>query len=514
MSSDIKTFAKILKLAGVEYIVGIVGGGPSIRLVNELIKEDIFFIHSHHEGSASIIAGAINRSSEKKAISISIKGPGLINMLVGISFNNFERINSISISEEYSDPKDKNKLHKRINHTNLLKQFTKSIYSYGYIIKNRDEFIEDINSLNARPVHISLSNQIYKKINKISSKSKLLQDFNSITKKLETSKKPVLIVGKNMLNKFKGLIEKLQFPFFSTVSGLGIIKSGNLFYAGVFTGEGSNNSIEKNIISESDLLIFFGVYGNEVTGKVPNSPKNVSFDFNSEYIEKPLINKTLYFNEEKIKEMFLNNEKNWGKSVLTRSKQIEKNTILKNQWLPSKCFNFINKEIEYFNLILDTGSFAVIAEHIFELDNGKNRKYFGSSNSRFMGTSLPTAIGVSIASREFPTICILGDGGISPYISEIKIISELNLPILLLFISNGGYGSIDFSAPKNSSIKALYFNNPSWEFVIKGFGINTFKCDNYDSYAEILKNWDNKTPIFIECKFEKNNYKMMTKDIR
>ena len=37
-----------------------------------------------------------------------------------------------------------------------------------------------------------------------------------------------------------------------------------------------------------------------------------------------------------------------------------------------------------------------------------------------MGTSIPTAIGVSIANRNFPTICVVGDGGISPYISELS----------------------------------------------------------------------------------------------
>ena len=115
MDADIELFAKFLNSLDIRYIVGIVGGGSSIRFVNELCKEGVKFIHTHHEGSASIIAGAINRSSRERAISISIKGPGLINMLNGISFNNFERISSLSISEDYSDPSDSEKLHKIYN---------------------------------------------------------------------------------------------------------------------------------------------------------------------------------------------------------------------------------------------------------------------------------------------------------------------------------------------------------------------------------------------------------------
>ena len=65
MDADVELFAKVLKAINVKYIIGIVGGGKTIRLVNALNKEDIKFIHTHHEGSASIIAGAINDPLKK-----------------------------------------------------------------------------------------------------------------------------------------------------------------------------------------------------------------------------------------------------------------------------------------------------------------------------------------------------------------------------------------------------------------------------------------------------------------
>lgn len=514
MSSEIKLFAKILKSIGLKYVVGIVGSGASIKLVNALIDKDIIFIHTHHEGSASIIAGAINRSSKSKAISISIKGPGLINMLIGISFNNFERINSISVSEEYTDPIDRNKLHKRINQTNLLSQFTKSIYSYKYILINKEEFIEEINSSHSRPIHISLSNSIYKKVNKFGRKCELAADLKLMKEKLKNSQKPVLIIGKNMLKDFQIFIEKLEVPFFLSVSGLGIVSYANEYYAGAYTGEGGRKSVESKIISQADLLIFFGLSGNEVTGKIKNNIQIISFDLVGEYIEKPFIANTKYLNKEQINSFLEGIKISWGKFEIKNAKQIEKETILLNEWSPAFCFDFINRKIKHFNLVLDTGSFAVIAEHIIEFDNRLNRKYFGSSNSRFMGTSLPTAIGVSLANEEFPTICIIGDGGISPYISELKIISEFKLPLILILISNGGYGSIDCSAPEDSCKEALYFKNSSWDTIVKGFGINTFKCDSHNSFINTLNNWDMKSAIYIECIFEKNKYKLITKDIR
>ncbi len=514
MDADIELFAKFLKSIEVEYIVGIIGGGSTIRLVNALSKENIKFIHTHHEASASIIAGAINRSSNKKAISISIKGPGLINMLIGISFNNFERINSLSISEEYSDPVDSNKFHKRINQVDLLNQFTKSIYSYGYILKNKDEFILDINSENKRPIHISLSNEIYKKVNHFGLKSKVSKNLNLIIEKLRNSQKPVLIIGRSMLIKFNKIVKNSKIPIFSTVAGLGLIDSSNKYFAGVFTGEGGVNSVENNFISESDLLILFGVNANEVTGKLPIRSNVLSLDLINEYPEKPLFKKTEYFNEKIIKRILSCINHTWNQNEIIQAKQREKNTIFQEKWSPAFCFDFINEKIKCFNLILDTGNFAVIAEHIFKFDDESNKKYYGSSNSRFMGTSIPSAIGVSTANRQFPTICVVGDGGISPYISELKLINELRLPILILFISNGGYGSIDSKAPIDSLKDALYFNDPSWNQVVSAFGIQTFQCNNFDSYSEVVKKWDACSPLYIECTFEKLRYKLMTKGLR
>ena len=59
-----------------------------------------------------------------------------------------------------------------------------------------------------------------------------------------------------------------------------------------------------------------------------------------------------------------------------------------------------------------------------------------------MGTGLPEAIGVCLASDRKRTICVNGDGGFQLNIQELETVRRLNLPIKFFVLDNGGYASI------------------------------------------------------------------------
>jgi acetolactate synthase-1/2/3 large subunit len=59
-----------------------------------------------------------------------------------------------------------------------------------------------------------------------------------------------------------------------------------------------------------------------------------------------------------------------------------------------------------------------------------------------MGTGLPQALGVCLASGLRRTLCINGDGGFQLNIQELETLRRLNLPIKIFVLDNGGYASI------------------------------------------------------------------------
>ena len=84
--------------------------------IDSIIKENITFHTTHFEGSAAIMAGTIGRISGLAGISISIKGPGLANMIPGLAVCHFENFPLIAICESYEADVSNSKAHKRINH--------------------------------------------------------------------------------------------------------------------------------------------------------------------------------------------------------------------------------------------------------------------------------------------------------------------------------------------------------------------------------------------------------------
>jgi acetolactate synthase-1/2/3 large subunit len=70
-----------------------------------------------------------------------------------------------------------------------------------------------------------------------------------------------------------------------------------------------------------------------------------------------------------------------------------------------------------------------------------------------MGYGLPAAIGVSLARPGKSVVLVVGDGGFQMTIQELAVISQLQLPILLVLINNQGLGII-------KQWQELYYDGP------------------------------------------------------
>jgi acetolactate synthase I/II/III large subunit len=86
-----------------------------------------------------------------------------------------------------------------------------------------------------------------------------------------------------------------------------------------------------------------------------------------------------------------------------------------------------------------------------------------------MGTGLPQAIGVCIASGQRRTLCINGDGGFQLNIQELETLRRLNLPLKIFVLENGGYGSIQ-SAQRTHFKGRLVASDPSSGLTLPDVG--------------------------------------------
>ncbi len=519
MKELIESLADRLVERGVRYAFGITGSGPSLSLITSLEARGVSYINACHEASAAIMAGGATRAQGAPALSISIKGPGLANALGGITFNYFENIPSISIAEAYGKDSDPSRMHKRLDQTALLKPITKAVSSLDTCANNVELLVNFSRAEVPGPVHIDLCvGGIEARAERLGSEAPLGDEaVSEHLNCLSRAQRPVLIAGSLMCRRnWHDQVEKLKIPVFTTAAARGIINELSTYSAGVFTGDGKALSPEHKLFSECDLVVAVGVRSSEITGRLPNSIPTLVFDVIEANYSPPCRGgdvKTAYVSDAAFFSVFeCLRDVMWGEEEVLRAKAELKEALMGSEWLPSNCYEELNRRAGRYSMVVDTGNFCTIAEHTWLVT--EERRFFGTSNGRFMGGGLPSAIGVSVVDRTTPVYCVIGDGGLQAYAAELKTMVSEDLPICLIFMSDAGYGSVACSAPIGMSSRAINFPMPTWAPVAESLGMDASRCSSPYQFESAISRWSGDRPLFIECRFDPFVYRSMVRDLR
>jgi acetolactate synthase-1/2/3 large subunit len=90
-----------------------------------------------------------------------------------------------------------------------------------------------------------------------------------------------------------------------------------------------------------------------------------------------------------------------------------------------------------------TGSSGLAVEVFYSVFRNKpGQRVFLTSGLGAMGYGLAAAIGACLGAARRPTVCVEGDGSLQLNLQELSTLRQLNLPIVLVVMNNGGYASI------------------------------------------------------------------------
>ena len=486
-------------------IFGISGSGMSYKLISKLISKGLKYYNVSNESVAAIACGTYNYvNNDSKALCISIKGPGFSNLQAGMSACFFEKYDCYSISEDYNDDVAHEKFHKKIDQLSLVKPISVNISSLKYPSDFNSFFKNDKKLVGVK--HFFLAD---KKISKIlidtdfKVSTKIDEEFFS---KINKSTNPLLILGSSVhqfLDKSK--ISSLKLPILTTVKAKGLIDENIENCYGIFTGVDGDVLPANELINYSDLIITIGVINEEILS-TKHSNRFMKLDFfnstDSEFIDAKIFDEIINRFSEK-ENWFFENKYIYNNKI--------QNYINKDEWMPSKIFNEINNLEGSFSLVIDTGFFCTVGEVMFKATNKK--KFIGSTNGRNMGISIPQAIGISISGT--PTICCVGDGGIKYHMGELISIVQLNLPILIIYFSDGGFGSISAYIGEEEFFEdVLIPSQTSWVNLYNSLGFKSNLIQSSVEFKQKLSDWDFNSPAFFYCTFDSEHYKGITKDLR
>jgi acetolactate synthase-1/2/3 large subunit len=509
---------------GVPHIFGIPGSGPSLTLLDALEKRGVPFYLTHFEGTAALMAGTVGRLSGRAGAAISIKGPGLANMVPGLAACRLETLPVVSISEAYLPGTSPSKAHKRMDHDGLVLSVAKG---RRFLSKKGPRFSDLANWAEAEvpgPVHLDVAESAIENDAPIPDvpqhqhggvHGSACQELFDLVAAADRS---VLIAGTlSLRKKLSSHLNQLSVPVFSVAAAKGVIDETLSHAAGVYTGTGLELTPEFSILRQADLVIGIGLRHNEVLAVKPFPCKAISLDplghtlcrgFHFDHV----FDGTL----EEIEAVFTAlGDKRWGMEGLSRCFEKMRKKMLAGQFMPASAFQVIEQHLQHrARLVLDTGNFCTIGEHIWRVP--KPEWYLASGQARYMGVGLPMALGAAIYDPGIPTVAFLGDGGIGMFIADIKMAVKHHLPLTVVLMSDGYFGSIRMRSIKDGLTEVpTTIYQPSWVKAVECFGVHAARAKDEAEIETVLKSWNPSLgPLFIEIPFDPESYQHMVANIR
>jgi acetolactate synthase-1/2/3 large subunit len=506
---------------GIKHVFGIPGSGPSLTLIDHLQRHNVDFCLTHFEGTAAIMAGTLGRLSGNAGVSVSIKGPGLANMIPGMTACYFESLPVVAVTESYLPDTPHSKAHKRLDHKLLTAGVVKGsrfLSSHGPGFHEMADWSE---TEIPGPVHFDISGTPIESDSPIIAerdKGKEGFDTRGFFELVSSSKRPVVIAGTLAIRSgWSEWLNKLSIPVFSVAAAKGVVNETLPQSAGVYTGAGLELTPEYSIIPKADLIICLGLRHKEVLNVVPFQCKTVNVDPLGEVHSRGYkFESMIEGSKEQMDKLYtLLENKEWGLDLLREDIDRMRDHMMSHVFMPANVYMVIE---EYFKnkarIILDTGNFCTIGEHIWRVH--RSDLYLSSGQGRYMGTAIPMALGSLFYDSEVPVVAFKRDGSIGVYKYEVKIAVERRFPLLLILMSDGFFGSIRGRAIKSGlTQKPVTISNSSWIKVLEGLGVESVYVEGEEKLLNVLGGWNSSSgPLFIQINFDPDKYQSMVDKIR
>jgi acetolactate synthase I/II/III large subunit len=513
---DFDHFSREIAESSVPYAFGIPGGGASLDLIHSLESNGVEFITTFSEGSAAIMAGTVGRLCNTAGVAISIKGPGIANMMPGLALCRFEDLPIVAFAESYGSSAPKSRAHKRLDQ----KILTQPVVKHSFVVDDQDNLVRRAREIAKSEIPGPVLVELIEETEKNQESETILKkgnycDATEVRDLIRGSQRPVLIVGAIATRLDEDLhLSSLNIPMFTTVAAKGIVDEASEYSAGVFTGVGLSKTPELQILESADLIVCLGLRNHEVLSAHPFSAKAINFDLNSNASSG-----FEFFRESSVDngyEILVELQGfDWGRKLVRVQRAELVSHLSRHEFSPFLVFSHLMCWCSSnTRLVVDTGNFCTIAEHCW-LSRGRD-SFLGSSNSRYMGTSVPMGIAASLSDPGIVTIIVVGDGGIGMHLAELRIAIERKLPILLVLMSDEGFGSVRAAAIKRSlSQQSLIKKTSSWISVMEGLGMDCLSVSTETELSHALNLCDvTRGPCYIECIFDPEEYQTMTRNIR
>lgn len=357
------------------------------------------------------------------------------------------------------------------------------------------------------------------------------EKIKQAVKLLGEAQNPVFICGQGVLysqawEEVVKLAELFGVPVGTTMTGKGSISELHPLSIGVIGARGGT-SFSNKIVKEADLVFFVGCNTDSAgTAKwtLPSqdghtkiihldiSEVEVGNNYYSDVIligdAKATLETAIEIAQEMVKGKKYNKlpriEKIHKEAAIYESSLQESHQSTEKPINPLRFTQELSKAAPNKSIIVADAGVGTIHVSAFYKTKKAGRNFIFNYSVGALGYAIPASVGAHCARPDDCVITLTGDGSFGFAAGELETISRIGGNINIIVFNNGCFGwikgAIEFSYGSKSLNFATNFKEIDYQKIGEGFGIRTYKIEDFSDTQFLWKAFETNEPTLIEVK--------------
>jgi acetolactate synthase-1/2/3 large subunit len=448
--------------------VNLVFGHPGeqiLPLYQALHHSSIKHVLMRHEQGAAHAADGYARATGGVGVCLASAGPGALNLVMGVATAYKDSVPLLVITGDLSTQVKGQNTFQDVPQVQVLQPITLQSYDVkkpGEAVSKLKEAFQLFRTGRTGPIHLNIPMDVFSKTVDSSLPGGDLEyispgyEVDEVKKLLQSSKKPFIIAGAGVI--WSGAVEKLRrfaeenmIPVATTYPARGVLPEDHPLSLGLIGLRGTEAANHAG--AWTDLVLALGCRLSERTlmglGKtvlihVNPDPKVLRGEINLQADAGEFL--------EKISQLRYPDTGEWLNELQKyRSYHLVDTGYDGLPLKPQRAIKDILGAVRGAVVVNDAGSHTTWVNLLSVVREPSGLVFSGGFGP--MGYGLPAAVGVSLARPEKSVVLLVGDGGFQMTLQELAVISQLQLPILIIIINNQGLGII-------KQWQELYYDGP------------------------------------------------------
>ena len=487
-----------------------------------------------HEQAAAHAADGYARATGKVGVCLSTSGPGATNLVTGIATAYMDSTPLVAITAQVnSDLWGRD----AFQETDII-GITMPITKHSFMVRDVNQLASSIRQAfqlastgRTGPVLVDIPKDILtahcdlqpKKYQEATpQRIENREPLERIAQAMNRSERPVMIIGGGVklgdaCVQMSELVQQGQFPFVTTMMGIGSVSSANGFNLGFIGTHG--NELANRIIHDSDFILAVGTRFTErstsvieefaplaTIAQIDIDPTSIGKNV---HVDLPFVGDIQEVLVELLPLIVPRNRDAWLERIRTERQAQEKKLINGGCGHAGTLIRNIQDAMPRETIVVpDVGLNQIWTVRTWQTHSPRSLLTSGGMGT--MGFSVPAAIGAKVGAPDRNVVVICGDGGFYMNIQELATISYYRLPIKIVVINNGHLGMI-------RQMQDLWYDarfttsdlgdRVDLVAVAKGFGIPAERVAVDEDPAEAIARMSGAAgPYMLEAMVDPNNY--------